>query len=44
MVFGNSEEFVQTHYEEVQRLPIYPNSGSIEYIDGYLVVKIGFIA
>lgn len=41
MLFGNSEEFAQNHVNEIQEMPIYPNYGSIQYIDGNIVVRLG---
>lgn len=41
MLLGNSEEFAQNHVNEIQEMPIYPNYGSIQYMDGHIVVRLG---
>ena len=41
MLLGNSEEFAQNHVNEIQEMPIYPNHGSIQYMDGHIVVRLG---
>ena len=41
MLFGNSEEFTQNHMNEISEMPIYPNYGSIQYLDGQIVVRLG---
>lgn len=41
MLLGNSEEFAQNHVNEILEMPIYPNYGSIQYMDGNIVVRLG---
>ena len=41
MLLGNSEEFSQKHLNEIQKMPIYPNYGSIQFLDGNIVVRLG---
>lgn len=41
MLLVNSEEFSQNHANEIQEMPIYPNYGSIQYMDGHIVVRLG---
>lgn len=41
MTFGDSEIFSQQHSGEIANMAIYPNQGSIQCIDGCIVVRLG---
>lgn len=41
MVFGNEESLLDTTRAVADNMPVYPNSGSIQLVDGYLLVKLG---